>query len=933
MKRTPLYMAMAGLTLSAAATFTQAQDQVIEEVIVTGSYIPGSPEDAASPIDVITSDDLAEVGSPSTIEMIRNLGVTSGNIGETNQFQPGAQNAAGVTNVNLRGLGGARTLVLFNGKRQVATQGLGVDLSALPSTAIGRMEVLKDGAAALYGSDAMAGVVNFITRENFEGLELRGSYKDVKDAGDYDLGFIYGLATDNVNWTLSGEYEHRDQLGLNDRDWGLPTYAENPEAGWSGIGNPGTIYPLPSFAAFPDPECNALGGFVDGASCRFQYTYFDNLTEEQDTQKWFSELNWAINQDTNLHIEALYGKVEVDRFTSPSYPPQSLFGGDRLVSGTHPGLVDMASQYPALFTGGPVFVVNRYAGVSGINGEPEKGARETEQYRLGVGLDGDLFNGELSYDVSVTWSKRDRYTVTDDMYVERMAFALDGLGGPNCNPATGTAGVGDCMYYNPFSNAIQYSAVNGAVNPNYTAAVANDPALLDWLTYELPTIGGSELLVFDATFNGETGIELAGGNIGWAAGVQTRRDRYETKLGLNNLEENACPFNDPQSVLLGNTASLSCSSETGLFAFLSGGFESRESRRTYAIFTEFAAPVTDNFNVNLAVRFEDYGGLTGSTVDPKLSLRWQIIDALALRGSISTTFRGPAQSILSGQGTTLSYIPQATAFKAVDTYGNPNLKPESALSSNLGLLLDLENFRGSIDYWRFDVTDPHSVESATQILALYGSEGCATTVSALCTQLQQRIQFSGASTSLGDLERIDVNWFNGSDFEVHGVDLFGEYTLDLGEGELAVGGEFTYLLGYEYEDFYTLDGIFLAEGGDYAGFLNDGFPPSPLPELKGNLFAKYRSGIHSASLIARYVSGYDDANAPIPALDTIDAHLTWDLNYNLSLMDDALRVSFSVFNIADEDPPQAATDLNYDGFTHSPFGRMIKLGAVYHFDF
>ena len=127
-------------------------EQAIEEIVVTGSFIRGTPEDAALPVDVLTRADMEEVGDPSINELIRNLNVSSGALAETNQFDTrGGQANEGVSTVNLRGLGSARTLVLINSKRHVATEELGVDISAVPGIAIGRVEVLKDGAAALYG--------------------------------------------------------------------------------------------------------------------------------------------------------------------------------------------------------------------------------------------------------------------------------------------------------------------------------------------------------------------------------------------------------------------------------------------------------------------------------------------------------------------------------------------------------------------------------------------------------------------------------------------------------------------------------------------------------------------------------------------------------------------------------------------------------------
>ena len=140
-------------------------ETILDEIVVTGSYIQGSAEDAALPVDVISRSDLEAIGNPTLIEMVRNMGVSSGNLGETNQFDTrAAQGNEGVVTVNLRGLGSARTLVLINNRRHVATESLGVDISMIPSIALERIEVLKDGAAATYGSDAIGGVVNLCGR-------------------------------------------------------------------------------------------------------------------------------------------------------------------------------------------------------------------------------------------------------------------------------------------------------------------------------------------------------------------------------------------------------------------------------------------------------------------------------------------------------------------------------------------------------------------------------------------------------------------------------------------------------------------------------------------------------------------------------------------------------------------------------------------------
>ena len=242
-----MYFIVAALfVLGGAPAWAQDNDGIenggIEEVIVTGSYIRGTPEDAELPVDVITNEDLEDIGSPSIIELVRNLGVTGANLGETNQFTTSGQANEGLATVNLRGLGAARTLVLINGRRHVATELDGLDINAFPISSIGRVEILKDGAAAVYGSDAIGGVANFITREGFEGFEISGSFQDVDGSdGDWDVNVIFGATGDGWNWMVAGEYGERGELPIREKDWALVTTAQNTPGGWSGIGNPANI--------------------------------------------------------------------------------------------------------------------------------------------------------------------------------------------------------------------------------------------------------------------------------------------------------------------------------------------------------------------------------------------------------------------------------------------------------------------------------------------------------------------------------------------------------------------------------------------------------------------------------------------------------------------------------------------------------------------
>lgn len=955
----------AGFLGSSIAAIAAVPEE-IEEIVVTGSHIKGTPTDAELPVDVISRQDMEEIGSPSVVEMVRNLGVTSGNLGETNQFQSGGQGNEGVATINLRGLGAARTLVLINGRRQVPTETQGVDINAMPVSAIGRVEILKDGAAALYGSDAIGGVVNFITREGFEGFEIGGNYQNIEDAGDWDINALFGAAGDRWNWMIAGEYGEREELRIKDRDWALRPYSENPEGGWSSISNPANIaFPgtgpidpdtmLPTTLSFPDPQCENMGAWRDSiSSCGFHFGFFDNLIEKTEATKVYSEFNYDITPSSTFHIEALYAFVDLPTWaTSPSYPPQSLTGQDRWALPNHPGLIDMRATYPSLpqATDGYAFAIpiNRGRGVTGVDGDPERGSRETETYRVAAGLDGTLFEDQLNYDISVSWSRRERDLEGDDMYIERMGYAMRGFGGADCDrtvtggdgsQGVGTPvsapGVGSCEYYNPFSNAVQQSVINGFVNPDYNPAVANSPELMDWLFTETASSTENELLVFDAVFSGETGVQLSGGSMGYAVGGQVRRERYDyTTADVSNRAINPCPWNqDPDMAGYLFGFSDQCAVPSGQLAFLAAGDDESTSRRVYAVFGELALPITDTFNVQLALRYEDYGGNVGSTFNPKGAFSWNFTDSFTLRGSLGTTFRGPPQSFLSGTNTALQFIPAQNAFKAVDVQGNPNLDPETALTTNLGIIFQNEVFYGSIDYWRFDFEDSFQTESAQQISDAYFADGCEIGGTGDGTQRCEdlRTHVFPYGTNAAGLARIETNIINGTDITTSGVDVFAQYDfLDVAGGTLGLGLQGTYVFEYDSDDFLDINGVELAPGGDFVGYLNDGDPFTPKPELKGNIFARYDHGIHNAQAIVRYVSSYDDVRPSLPSLAKIDDYVTLDLHYNVSLFDSSTFVSLSLLNVTDEDPPIASTDLSYDAFTHSAFGRMIKLGLKYSF--
>jgi len=863
------------LTSASAASLLLALPAIAQEedtselrqtkVTVTGSIIAGTPEDAALPVDVLTAGDLKLEGNPSITELIRNLGVSSGVDGQTNQFS--SNGLEGTSNINLRGLGPGRTLVLLNGRRQVfhpysvgEQAQLFVDTNMIPTAAIGRIEVLKDGAAAVYGSDAIAGVVNFITRDDLEGLEIGGSFSQFDGSdGDYDVSAAYGFQGSDWNWVTSVGYQMRSEVPLNEKDWAVLPYEDNPVGGWSSLSNPGRYVPLgfrpdlgavgPLAANVNDDGCDEAGGFRNPYvaavnQCYFQFTQYDNLVEEEERYQVYSEYNRTFGDGVDLHLEAMYGFSDVPTWkTSPSYPPQEL--ATQVVRGTNPGFQQYMADNPGAFPTGTLaaLFIGRSFGWGGFpgTGGAQEGYRTYETYRLSGDLSGQFKNG-INWDTALTWHKTEGERITNDTYILGFTAALNGYGvctdpATGFDPATGTqpwaagytgtltAGAGGCEWYNPFSNAIPANGVTGAANPTYVAGLENSATLANWLTDGVGTVVTSDLMVFDANISGESSVQAAGGAVGYALGVQVRREGFKV---------------DPNEV-----TDLTVSpgpGGTGPFSFLAGTTPADEDQTIYAIFGELQIPLYDDVNVQVAMRYEDYGGDVGSTFDPKVAVKWQATDNLALRGSAQTSFKGPTLNQLTGVGTTLQFVAPASAFKAIDQFGNPALNPESAFSFNLGALYEQGGFNASVDYYNFDFTDPIIVEDQASIV---NAAIAALAAGELDNPILSRITFQDPlNPAAADIARVRTNVTNGPDIKTSGVDLRAQNVWGLGNGvDFTVGGEMTYIIEYDVADF-AIEGVIIP-GGDRVGQFNRSNFSRSLPQWKGNLFANLAMGDHN----------------------------------------------------------------------------------------
>jgi iron complex outermembrane receptor protein len=946
-----------------------------DEIVVTGSYIRGTPEDAALPVDVITAQELADRGSPDVLDIIRAMPAIGPILGESNQFSGAAQGVLGTGNVNLRGLGGIRTLVLMNGRRTTITAAEGpggVDTNLLPVAAFGRVEVLKDGAAATYGSDAIAGVVNFITRRDVDGLELAGDYRAIDGSdGDYSASANWGWVGDSSNIFVSLAHQHRSELSVLERDWAFRQYDVNP-SGWSGFGNPGSFTPrnaggtnlLPAGVnQVRDANCTAVGGYlvVSAASpaCRFSFVPFDNLVEMTNRYQAYGEINVDMTPSMGLHLEGLYAKTHIpDIRFSPAYPPTSgptgpgsrfsVTSAGPTPFANNPGALTAMQQAgldPSIINATSIITLPSWrplgnggnSSTGGLGGQ--SGVREYEIFRLSAALTGE-FDFGVGYDLAITYSDTQHDRATSDILIDRLQRALDGLGGPNCNGIPyGTAGS-TCQFYNPFSNGYANNPALGLTNPGFTPANANDRSLIAWLFDKPTNTHQQNLTVVDVVFNGEIpGVTLPGGEIGWAAGAQWRRTEFQSRTSneLSDSRITPCPV----------PGTTTCAFATGPYIFLGQFYPQVLDETVGAVFAEFAAPIFDTLDVQLAVRHEDYGGLTGSTTNPKLSARWQATDFLALRGSVGSTFRGPTPLNRAARGITGLQSVQAAGFnfKSIDFFGNPALRPEKADTYSIGAIFELGGFRAIVDYWNYKFEDQITSVPQFFITNAVGQGQSSGTLPVDCSHpLRHLITFTNNNTctqgtTLGiDIQRVRSDLTNGAPVETDGLDVSLTYDFgDVWSGQLTAGFDGSYVLTYE-QDAFRFGGVPISPKYDAVGFTNYDRFPGTIPQWRGLGYLNFTRGPANFRYEVQYIDGVTDNRASptvnnssgVATLITfgkeLDAFISQNLHVNVELPWET-TLSASIVNIADEEPSEARLEVSYDPFIGNPLGRTFEIGV------
>lgn len=854
---TPLYQT--------APVYAQ-QGAAEEEIVVTGSRIKRTlQKNTATPLTTLDASEMQARGAKDARDLVALLPI---NAGSENNADLLTQNfTAGTANVNLRGLGVASTLVLLNGRRQVLSAtptddgSSFVDISQLvPALAVERTEILKDGASAIYGSDAVAGVFNMITRDTFEGSEIQVEYRDgIADQRDINIDGVVGASFgDNGHFLAAASYLHRTLLVGADLDW------VDPVGNSSGFGNPATFRGQVSGNVFPDPQCEEFGGFFNPGSsfCRRDFGPHLTYVPEERRLQGFTRAIWDWSESAQVWAELGLARNDIYRGVSTTSPT--------LIPTTVP------EENPGNTFGEDLSYLGR-AYWPGFEDTPEDNYFQHTTTRIALGAQGD-FNDSLSWDFSFINGQNDVQINYRDVVVDRFQSALNGFGGFLCDPATGTAGEGDCQYFNPFAS-------------NFNAApdspLYNDPELRNYLVAEALGLGKSQLDVFEANITGQLGA-LAGGAIGFAVGVQYRQEQLRYVYdGLMNADA---------------------------FGFIIGGQNFSGDLDVSAIYGEVSLPVADQLELNAAVRYEDYGGGIGSTTDPKVSFLWTPSDVVSLRGSYSTSFRAPTvfqtQGIQSGFANIRDPNNNNSAtFVGIRTIGNNELDPETSTAVNFGVSLNLlEELDINIDYWDFSFEDAISRENAQGIVNTDPDD--------------ERVERSSAGT----IVLVNTEFFNANAIDTRGLDLSISYSAFTDVGTFTPSLEATYVLDYDLTgpDGVTIDG---------AGSRNRTNFGTSTPELRGNVGLSWATETQSASIFLSYVDSYkDDGAADIE----IDSHLTLDAQYNIGLGDflkagSETTLTIGVVNATDEDPPTTVNAGSFDSKIHDPRGRRayVKIGAKF----
>ena len=861
-----LSLLSANLILANTA-FAQNDTTSLEEVVITGSYIKGRGTDEASPVEVLNSDYIQKTGAITVGELTQKLAVSTG--AETNPDSFTSGELQGTTNVNLRGLGLTSTLVLINGKRQtlaaaVANDGsVFVDTSTVPMAALERVEILKEGATAIYGSDAIAGVVNFVLRDEFEGFEMSAGYQTTATSSQdtFDISVLGGWESGDTNFVFAASFQQQDPLSSAER--GYTTINAASALGRSFLSlvpdNVGTGAYAGTYnflETVPDANCVANGGVpsggfvptVGGEKCGFLYGPRFNLVNDEERTNLYASMKRDMTNGVTMKAELGFVKNEVfDNPQSPSYPNLA---------------------YPTILPGqaGSPFAgpVRWYGRPFGSESPSPNAPRNSETIRAAIDFTGS-FSNDWDWNASLTYSENDREAYQPDTYKSRLEDALAGVGG--------ASGTETFNIFDPSQNSAE---------------------LKDYLTANTYTNRVTEMLVGDLVVSGSW-IEMPGGTSSVAYGAQWRSEGYK----VNRSDEYIRRL-DP---VTGNMV-------VDLI-FLGGGNLVDTNRDAMAVFAEANLPVSESVELSVAGRYESLD--TDNSLDSKISLRWQMADNLVFRASGSTAFREPSLVQLNNVGTSLQGLidpntgSSSATFVKVVAQGNSTLKPEESTNTNLGLVWSpSDNLDMRVDYWKFNYKDVITVENAQAKLSADPDADYVSRVG-------------------GALSGVDVSFINAAKVNTDGVDVAVDWNIPAGgAGDFGLRLAATQFFKYEIPTANgTKDVVGLFNHDNFVRSMPKTKWNLTADWENGN--HRLAAVVFNTSSYRTERAVPASAQA-LGFTDSIDSWMAIDLQYSYSFMVGSTEGVFTLGgkNITDEEAPRVddAANFSYDPKHHDPRGQM-----------
>ena len=897
--------------LAAASAAAQAQQapassgEQIQEVIVTGSLIKRTDAETAEAVTIIKADDLKTQGITTTEQLVAQI--------MSNQTATAVTTANSVTTwtgggsfASLRGLGSSRTLVLLDGQRLASNviYGAGIDLNTIPASAIESVEVLREGASSLYGSDAIAGVVNIITKKNYDQGEFSVNFdrpqRSGGGSGDVQITFGKGnLATDGYNFLISGSYSKQQELTATHRSFSATGY----DAARGLDNNNGFFGPTPG--AFMDnngswygegyPACpgNPYPLTQDGY-CGYGYSSAVDLIPRTNLASALASFSKTLPGNNTLSVQYYWANsksitwggpmeyVEGMSGTSLYYPTGA--GAQYIAAGGGPG------GAPAL-DGSDILV-----GWTDATNNRYNSTNNTEQRAL-VTFGGD--NAGWSYEIDFNYSQnRNEQSVSG--YPNLDVIAPDGV-------------VSDLI--NPFGP--QSAAGQALINSAY-----------------LPGPIGEGLLKFEA-LTGHVSHDLGDAfNAGRPAALAVGFDIHAEQIRYSTT---------PLAAILQGATAFPPESVNG-------------SQNDAAAYIELNVPVSHSLEFTVSDRQDRYNDF-GTTNNAKVSFRYQPLDILTFRGAASTGFRAPnLVDLFSPQvlGATVNMVGPPDQCAATSgpfangncllqgisvTGGNPNLTAEKSQNFDFGFVVEpIRNLGVTVDYYRVNVSNAigtvpgaaiyanPSIFSANYVLNNQGTLTPANNIANACTNSATT---SGSvilpPATCGYIIRLLQN---SGGVKTSGVDLSAKYTMRTDAGDFRLGYDSTFVTEFRRQSY---------QGGAFVnvvGWFNQGYEPVLRYQHNINLdwtLGKFGAGLTN-TLQSRYIDDHPDGNGNSRNVAT---YYLFNGYVSVKPVDD-LTVVFGIRNILDKNPSfsnqTADWQSGYNPSLADPLGRNFYLQVKYDFN-